>query len=109
MALATEKALQDMFLHGIGVLDFSSAGMNHIPLSKFFDSPLPGQRNPWPGMVYFPWEPYDDGGGAAIAAYQYGLCPFCPQTISGTETAHSLETTAQSENKFVANQSVKGG
>lgn len=76
MAQASQAALDEMFKHGIGVQMLTESMMTHVPLSEFFFLPEPGERNPWPDRVYFPWEPYDDGGGAAIASYQYGACPF---------------------------------
>ena len=78
MAQATEEALLKMFQHGTGVISITGTMTRYIPLSEFWDMPEPGERNPWPDRVYFPWEPYDDGGGAAIAAFRYGRCPFAP-------------------------------
>ena len=78
MALATEKALLDMFKHGTGVASINGTMTHYIQLHEFWHMPEPGERNPWTDRVYFPWEPYDDGGGAAIAAFRYELCPFAP-------------------------------
>jgi len=36
--------------------------------------PYPGERNPFGDRVYFPKEPYDDGGGPALAAYRWAYC-----------------------------------
>lgn len=49
------------------------------------------------------------GHDSASEAERYGRSADVRRIISGTETAHSHETTAHSENKSVANQSVKGG
>lgn len=44
----------------------------------FFYWPEPGENDPFPEAVYWPTEPYDDGGGATIAAIQYGACACWP-------------------------------
>lgn len=38
--------------------------------------PEPGERNPWGYLIWLGYGEGDDGGGAALAAYQYGRCPF---------------------------------
>ena len=47
-------------------------------------NPEPGERNPWTDRIWFGHGEGDDGGGAAIAAYQYGLCPTYPQQKDNT-------------------------
>lgn len=77
MAVPTQEALRDMLLHGVGVQMLTDSMFAHIPLSDFFYMPEPGERYPWPSdRIFFGTEPYDDGGGAAIAAYQFGRCTF---------------------------------
>lgn len=83
MAIPNIGALEDMFKHGIGVQMLTANMMSHVELSEFFFWPEPGERNPWPDRAYFPWEPYDDGGGAAVAFYRYGACPFSRSTTYG--------------------------
>ena len=70
-----DRILQDALTHGIGVMRFADQ-MYHVTRDKFFWLPEPGERDPSPGVIFFPTEPYDDGGGAALAGYRYGRCPF---------------------------------
>lgn len=40
-------------------------------------SPEPGERAIWRESIWIGYgEEGDDGGGAALAAYRFGLCPF---------------------------------
>lgn len=80
MATPTEAMMREMFAYGTGVEMMTGNMLAHIPLSEFWYMPEPGERNPWSDRVYFPWEPYDDGGGAALAAYQFGGCVCAPGT-----------------------------
>lgn len=76
MALPSAAMLNDMFTHGVGVQMLTGTVPHYISLSDFWKLPERGERNPWPDRFFIPHEPYDDGGGAALAAYQYGQCPF---------------------------------
>ena len=67
---------QDMLIYGIGVTFNSLDVTRFISLRDFFFHPEPGERSTWSDTIRFPPEPYDDGGGAALAAYRYGRCPF---------------------------------
>ena len=67
---------QDMLIHGIGVSLNSLDVTRFINLWDFFFVPEPGERLGECPVIRFDPEPYDDGGGAALAAYRYGRCPF---------------------------------
>ncbi len=70
------SAMTDAMTLGIGIEKYSAEIIKHVSPFDFFRLPEPGERNPWEGIFHISKEPYDDGGGAAIAAYQYGRCPF---------------------------------
>ena len=76
MAIPSQAMIDEMFQYGTGVQMITGNMISHIPLSDFWHMPERGERNPRLDRIYFPYEPYDDGGGAALAAYQYGQCPF---------------------------------
>lgn len=38
--------------------------------------PEPGERSVWRENIWFGYGEGDDGGGAALAAFRYGRCPF---------------------------------
>lgn len=44
------------------------------PKPMTFWRPEPGERDVWRDKVW--WGEGDDGGGAAIAFFRYGRCPF---------------------------------
>lgn len=87
MAIPSAVMLREMVTHGTGVQMVTGELVFHVPLADFFHVPERGERNPWPDRVYFPWEPYDDGGGATIAAYQFGRCPFAQPQQRGHAVA----------------------
>jgi len=37
-------------------------------------TPAVGERSPWKDRIWFGWDVYDDGGGPALAAYQFANC-----------------------------------
>lgn len=65
----------DAFTYGTGVTYFTDRPI-HVSIYDFFKMPEPGERNPWSETIWLGFGEGDDGGGAAIAAYQFGLCPF---------------------------------
>jgi len=73
--MATPEML-DLSLFGTSVSRITDEVVTHIPLTDFFHLPEPGERSMRFHAVWLPREPYDDGGGPALAAYRYGLCPF---------------------------------
>ena len=75
MAVPNEAVLHDMVATGWGIQRMTAETMMHVSLREFFSMPEPGQR--WLTTIFLPKiGEYDDGGGAAIAAYEFGLCPF---------------------------------
>lgn len=73
------KAIADAFSCGVGLVVNRNGQLTHMEVPEFWYNTEPGERLIWWQVVPFPPEPYDDGGGAALAAYQYGNCPFAKE------------------------------
>jgi len=77
MALPTDAAMYGMAVQKTVWDDLSKEFLlSDVELGKFFELPEPGEVNPFPINFHFRTEPYDDGGGAAIAGIRFGACPF---------------------------------
>ena len=76
MAQPTKEILRDAMAYGTGVTHWVEEMFQHVPLTRFWLLPEPGERDPWEGRYWWRHDAYDDGGGPALAAYRFGRCIF---------------------------------
>lgn len=84
MALITKEMWDDLYRYGFTITNTQEIFTEQIPLSRFLFLPEPGERSISISIGinrYFTFqkEPYDDGGGACLAFFRYGLCATHPR------------------------------